>query len=444
MLAGVKGLRLRHIPADRRALWLRVVWRGFLWAALFVGAPGTVPAQDTPLPGAPATEPAAERPGLFRVGAFYLTPYLSIGSMGIDTNVLYSATDRQTDFTASGGPGLEIVRPFGQTSRFRLDGGLDYLYFARTESQRKLNGHGAAELHLQGVKTRLLVEERYDSSYGRPNYEVNARVQQEAEGTTGFLRRNLGDRLAIALLGSRRRTTTDSQDYLGTNLGDTLTEDRYRGGGELRLALSIKTQLVGGGEQEWYRFARLPERDGDSTLAYGGFRTDDTALISGQALAGYRWFRLDKGGERGGLYAQVDAGWNFSPKTRLGARYLRDVAYSSFATAGITPTNLNESVEVYLDKVLASNVYFRVFGRLGQLDSDGEITIVSPDGVQTAVRDDRIREAGAELGYQFRSRVRIGVMATYTTRESAFETFGVDGLLAGLTVRYNPPQPTFR
>jgi len=212
----------------------------------------------------------------------------------------------------------------------------------------------------------------------------------------------------------------------------------------LRLALSIKTQLVGGGEQEWYRFPRLPERDGDSTLAYGGFRTDETALISGQALAGYRWFRLDTGGERGGLYANVDAGWSFSPKTRLGARYQRDIGYSSFATTGATPTNLNETLEVYLDKVLASNVYFRLFGRLGQLASDGDITVVSPDGVETAVRDDHVREAGAELGYQFRSRIRIGVTATYTTRDSEFETFGVEGLLAGLTVRYNPPPPTFR
>jgi len=418
-----------------------VAWLLALLAAL--GA--TVTSQDPAAvrgPGDPAA--STERPGLFRVGSLYLTPYLNIGSMGIDTNVFYTPTDRQTDFTASGGPGLEVIRPFGRASRFRLDGGLDYLYFAKTESQRKLNGYGAAELDLQGVKTRLWVEERYESSYSRPSYEVNDRVQQETEGTEGFLRRNLGERLALVLLGSRRRTTTDSQDYLGTDLGDTLTENRYRAGGELRLALSIKTQLVGGGEQEWYRFPRLPERDGDSTIAYGGFRTDETALISGKALAGYRWFRLDTGGERNGFYANVDAGWNLSPKTRLGARYLRDIGYSSFATTGATPTNLNEMVEVSVDKVLASNVYFRLYGRLGQLASDGDITIVSPDGVQTAARDDRVREAGVELGYQFRSRVRVGVTATYTTRESVFETFGVEGLLAGLTVTYNPPQPAFR
>ena len=112
----------------------------------------------------------------------------------------------------------------------------------------------------------------------------------------------------------------------------------------------------------------------------------------------------------------MDAAWNLSPKTKLGARYTRDIGYSAFATTGPTPTNLNETAEVYLDKLLASNLYFRLFGRLGTLVSDGAITVVTPDGIETAVRDDRVREAGAELGYQFRTRVRIGVTATYTTR----------------------------
>jgi hypothetical protein len=423
----------------------KVVRRGASLSVVLVLLATAARAQAPPGPaGAGPSDEVPARPGLFRLGALYLTPYLQLGSLGIDTNVFYSPTDRQTDFTASGGPGLEIVRPFGRESRLRLDGGLDYLYFARTESQRKLNGYGTAQLDLVGVKTRLFIEERYASSYSRPSFEVNERVQQETEGTQGFLRRNLGDRFALALFGERKRTTTDSQDYLGTDLGDTLTEDRYRAGGELRLAVSVKTQVVGGGEREWYRYPRLPERDGDSIKVYGGFRTDDTALIVGQALLGYQWFRLDTGGERSGLYANVDAAWNIAPKTKLGARYRREIDYSAFATTGPTPTNLNETVEAYLDKLLARNLYVRLFGRLGTLASDGEITIVTPDGIETAVRDDRVREAGAEFGYQFRTRVRIGVTATYTTRESAFETFGVEGLLAGLTVRYNPPQPTFR
>jgi hypothetical protein len=140
----------------------------------------------------------------------------------------------------------------------------------------------------------------------------------------------------------------------------------------------------------------------------------------------------------------VDGAWSLSPKTKLGVRYARDFGYSTFATTGATPTNLNEMAEIYLDKLLASNFYVRLFGRLGTLLSDGAITVVTIDGIQTAVLDDRVREAGVEFGYQFRTRVRVGVTAYYTTRNATIETFGIDGLLAGLTVQYNPPQPAFR
>ncbi len=157
-------------------------------------------------------------------------PTCTSATLGIDTNVFYTPTDRQTDFTASGGPGLEIVKPFGRESRLRIDGGLDYLYFAKTESQRRLNGYGTALLDILGVKTRLAVEERYERTFSRPNYEVNDRVEQETEGTEALLRRDLGDRMRLALFGSRQRTRTESYDYLGTNLGNTLTTNEYTRG----------------------------------------------------------------------------------------------------------------------------------------------------------------------------------------------------------------------
>jgi hypothetical protein len=257
----------------------------------------------------------------------------------------------------------------------------------------------------------------------------------------------LAERVSLALLGRRQRTTTDSQYYLGTNLGDTLTEDQYRAGGELRLALTVKTSLVGGGEESWYRFPRLPERDGDSTLAYGGFRTDETALISGQALGGVRWLRLKSGAtpDRQTTYANVDATWSISPKTKLGGSYRRDFDYSAFAGAGSTPTVLTEAAEAFFDKTLSGNIYFRLSARQSRLVSDGEVTLMLPgEGVVRDTRNDRIREAGAELGYQFRPRIRAGVSAIYTNRVSSISTFGMKGLIAGFTLQYNPPQPSFR
>ncbi len=402
-------------------------------------------AQTEPSPLSIGEEDPGARPGLFRLGSFYLTPYLQIGTLGLDSNVFYTPTDRQTDFTASGGPGLEIVRPFGRQSRLRIDGALDYLYFAKTESQRRLNGHGTALLDIVGVKTRIAVEERYDRTFSRPNYQVNDRVEQEIEGTRGLVRRNLGDRLRLALFGSRLRTRTESYRYLGTDLGNTLTTDEYAAGGELQLALSVKTRLVGGGEQTWYRYPNLAQRDGSSMLAYGGLRTDATALIAGSAVAGVRWFQLDTGEERSGIYAEANATWNVSVKTKIGCSFDRDLDYSSLATTGATPTILSEDVELFLDKFLTRHVYMRVFARQHRLISDGDVILVVPDqGVVATERNDRIREAGAESGYQFRQRIRAGITVRYSDRVSSIDTFGLEGLLAGFTLQYNPPQPTFR
>jgi hypothetical protein len=359
--------------------------------------------------------------------------------------VFYTPTDRQTDFTASGGPGLEIVMPFGRESRIRIDGGLDYVYFAKTESQRRLNGYGKALIDVVGVKTRFTVEERYRRTYSRPNYEVNDRIEQETEETEALLRRDLGDRMRLAIFGARERLRTESYDYLGTDLGATLSTDEYSAGAELQLALSVKTRLVGGGEQGWYRFPNLPDRDGSSTLAYGGFRTDSSALISGFALAGMRWFRLDSGGRRDFVYADVSATWNLSHKTKLGGSYRRDGDYSSLAMSGPTPTNLGERAEAFVEKFLTRSVYLRGYARQYRLVSDGIVVIVPPEGdIVATERNDRIREAGGELGYQFRSRVRAAVTVSYTDRVSTIETFGVEGLLAGFTLQYNPPQPVFR
>jgi hypothetical protein len=200
-----------------------------------------------------------------------------------------------------------------------------------------------------------------------------------------------------------------------------------------------------GGEEAWYRFPNLPSRDGGSTLAYGGFRTDSTALIGGFVLAGMRWLRLDTGAERSVLYANVNATWSISPKTSLGGQYARDADYSSLAMTGPTPTNLGERVEVFVEKFLTRALYLRFYARQYRLVSDGEVVIVPPEGgLEVTERNDRIREGGAELGYQFRSRIRAGVTVSYSDRVSTIETFGVEGLLAGFTLQYNPPQPTFR
>jgi hypothetical protein len=101
---------------------------------------------------------------------------------------------------------------------------------------------------------------------------------------------------------------------------------------------------------------------------------------------------LDSGGGRSALYLDIDASWNISPKTKFLVRYNRDLQYSAFATTGATPTNVYETVDVSIDKMLTRTVYLRLGGRFSWLRSDGEIVVVEPgaDAV-SAVRDDTMR-----------------------------------------------------
>ena len=76
---------------------------------------------------------------------------------------------------------------------------------------------------------------------------------------------------------------------------------------------------------------------------------------------------------------------------------------SFFLTAdGQITSSLFETAIVRLDKDLGHRVDLRIFARRTHQESSAPVTIVVPDeGPITQVRNDIIREAGADLGYTF-------------------------------------------
>jgi hypothetical protein len=402
---------------------------------------GPAAAQGTgPAPG-PDPVPLT-RPGRFHVGPFYLTPTLHIGSIGLDTNVFYTATDHQADITASGGPGLQAVLPLGGSGKFFMEGNLDYLYFVKTASQRKLRWDGNGGVDVLTSRTHFRLEESYADLFSRPSYEVDERIESTEEKTRLDLLRRLFGRISLRLLGSRGRYETEpGSDYLGNDLSATLTRNEYRAGGGLDYRVSVKTSFVVEGEKQWDRFPLLPARDADSDKVWGGFRTDATALISGHALVGVRWFRplATPGYELRRTVADVDETWNISPKTRLGGQYGRDLDFTAYQTSGLTQTTFNEHYGARIEKDLGSQFDVKVFGRVTYMDSDGDVTLDLPDGsVVIAPIHNKTREVGIDIGYRFRPHFRVGVAASYVDRRSNIACFGIEGLMVGGTVQFLP------
>jgi hypothetical protein len=398
---------------------------------------------QTTFPSTPQATPTKARPGKYQLGPFYLTPHLRFGPISYDSNVFYSATEVQDDVIVAMGPGLDIVLPANNVWRFYANGGLDYLYFVRTASQRRFVGEAAAGVLGQGARTELSLEESYRDTYGRPGYDVDERVQQTEEATELLLDRGLVGRLRLGLRGFRERATTDSdQDYLGTDFASALTVDSYLVAAELGLGVSVKTSLVARGEYGWNRFPVDPARDNDRGLLAGGVRTDATALIAGRALVGRRSYR-PKGaqGTRSLTYVDVDATVG-SSRTRVGGGYTRDLQDAFFLPEDGFPAQLVETKTLKLEKRLSARFDLRAFGRETTYKTESPITIVPSDGPpQTSVRNDKNRDAGLDLGYRFGSSFRVAITATYRDRDSTFSTFNVEGLLVGFNAQLNPDLP---
>jgi hypothetical protein len=431
-----------------------------LGCAMSLGTSGwtqePTPTDQTMPPESGLIEPAAtdqeagappERPGKYHIGPFYVTPSLRIGMIGFDSNVYYTPSEQRADFSASGGPALDIVLPIYGPLRWKASGGLSYLYFLRNDSQRALQGTAATGLEWKRRRTQISLTESWGRIRQRPNPEIDSRVLSTVEGTQADILRHLFGRTKLHLFGSRSRTTVDpGETYLGTDLSKALSRDTYRFGGGLRYELTIKTSFLidADRQQERYRDSKLRDSDTDTLVA--GFETDPSALISGRAVAGVQQARTlgtPRLEERAAV-VRVDATLNLSVKTHVGFVYQRELSPSAFAVSADRPWMLMESQGLKLSKDLIGSLNLEVFGWRRHLLNSGQASVQLPDGSQVVTRrDDVFYEGGGDLGYRFRSRLRIGVAVSYVQRRSNLSYFGIQGLTGGLTVRYEPKQPSF-
>lgn len=427
--------------ARHRALKADVVRLVIAVAALSLAAAAESPAQGAP-DAVSALDPERGE-WLFRIGPAYFTPTLRIHSLGLDTNVFYTATDRRTDFIAHGGPGLGMLLPLAGNLKLRADGSAGYLYFARTPSQRRLMGGGVSRLAYEGARLNMGVQYAYAQSYGRIGFEVDRRVAQVQRAAQTDLRYGIGPRFAFGLRATAGRNDVgDGQEFFGADLRRNLTRDTYVGAGHFSYALTPKTSLVLEGDHQADRFVLDDTRDADSNRVGGGIAVASTTFLSGRIMGGARSIRMKSlpGADRIVPYANVDVVYHFGPRTRLGAAYSREVGYSAFSVAaGELPTLTTEAVRVRLEKGLWRRLDLRLHAGLTQLKSDADVLIETPtEGPLTVRRNDRAREAGADLGYAFWTRLRIGLAATWAERRSPIRDLGIEGLILGGTVTFIP------
>jgi hypothetical protein len=421
----------------RPVLWARALLLAGLAGALFGRG---LEAQQAGTPAAPPEQSGRDDPLRFRIGPFQISPYIRVGQVAVDTNVNYTPEDRKTDFTTNGGPGLRITLPIGRV-RLYGDGNVSYYWFARTKEERRFGGEAGSGLDWETSRHALGVSRFFSRNYQRPSIEVDRRVEQDRWSDDAHLDLDLGRIGLLPAYYGEKSDVAKGTQYLGTDLAKTLTQEARTAVLELDWHLTPKTDFVVFGDQEWRRFSEDETRDSDSNRIAGGFQIRSETRLSGRAAGGVRLFRPSdprRGHSFRRPYAEAALDWILGAKTRLGAGYRYDTQYSAFdSTSARLPVVVTQDARLRLNRRLGRRFDIDLEGGVTTLENDAPVVIRDADGLREIARNDVFYSARADLGFTF-WRLRLGIVGTYNERQSNFADFGVDGLLAGASIRFNP------
>jgi len=269
-----------------------------------------------------------------QIERFVLRPSLAVTDIGLDTNVLTTASGQQQDRTAN----LRLqVEPSLRFGPLRLSGtlGTRFSYFQVHDTQRSVDTDESARVDVlsRSVAAYALASfVRAHDPFDPEVYTRTRRVQHLYESGATF--RMTGKTSA----GFTAQRSTMSLQAVDTGFDQDLSQQFRRQTeaftGALHNAVTtITTVTVLAGVRREHVSAPAPS-DATSLSLMGGVDTKPDALIAGNAYVGYRKFRSGHTAQHAaaGFVTSIDMGIQVTDSIRIGGLVDRDVS-RSFTTA---------------------------------------------------------------------------------------------------------------
>jgi hypothetical protein len=383
------------------------------------------------------------RTGIWRLGAFYVTPSLQF-SGGYDSNAL-STPVPENDIRAMVGPGVRLAVPLGETAYFDVYEEVDYVWYQEQVELRRFFDVTSVGAGIGGRRWLLDVNDHFRDETARPTSEFDFPVVQRSNELEGDLSFALGWRHLLKVGYGQSsydiRETLEDDEVVKSRLNRTLD----RGILEFRRRLTAKTNAVVEANFERFRFDDST-RDGDSWVARFGFEftpegTDPMSVpaltgsfVNGRFLLGYRTVspldvvRVDYAG----LVGSVDVTFGFGEGHRLQATYSRDIVPSIF-----------DENWFFVENRWGASFHFQLTERFSLTPAVliGQNSYPLPqetlEGTEEEIYDDHTT---FRLAFDTRltDNWTVGIVADYLKRDSNVFAFAKDRLQVGFTMGFRP------
>jgi hypothetical protein len=383
-----------------------------------------------------------KRPGRFRVGPVYLTPKLELKNAGVDTNVFNERTGEIPDTSIILTPSVTALWPVSRRLRLTGDGHLDLNYFHREDTERSTDFGAGGRAEVEVGPFVLFGAGGGGQSRQRFSIEFDQRVlRQEKWGAAGATL-NVTRRISASGSGSSYVYRYESKIVDGTNIKLSLDRDELTGTGQLRYAMTSRTNLTASADVIEDRFLELTKTASRLSRSYrymGGFEFGEKALVRGKLMAGVRVFPVS---DSAPSYKGPAVATSLSfPLMHYGIGSViaeRDVQFALSPATFQADSHRNTYVSTRLRGEATVNLPLSLIaiGNFGL--EQAKFLLPYPAGPVFGTRIDHLWTGGASLLRSFRTGVRLGGTIQWDRRVSSFSSFDYEGLRYGVRAEVVP------
>ncbi len=384
------------------------------------------------LPALVCAQPAIDdaQDARIHLGPVALDPRLSIGNVGVDTNVFNQANTPVRDFTITAGPQLDSWFRVGRLA-WAGTSSASWTYFRRTATERTFNAGQSGRVQLDLGYVVPFAQGVLERGRQRPNLEIDARVRRDMTIASGGLDLLMGPRTTVTLEYGERDFRYGDVDNEGLSFARTLDRREELGTVRGRVVLTPLTSIAVEATSRRDRFRFSPERNGESAAITGAVEFRPLALIAGRAVVGVRRFDpVDaEVPDYTGVVSDVELSYQLRDLTRFVVTVRRDLDYSF------------ESLQAYyvstgtrLSLVQALGASWDVIGHVGRTDLDYRAR--TGGAVAEAGRSDLVTVYGLGLGRRLGTDIRVGLDVEYASRDSNVPIRAYEGLRGGGSFSY--------
>jgi hypothetical protein len=347
-------------------------------------------------------------PGTLTLGPMHISPSIVLKEAGVDNNVFNDATNPKNDWTFTLVPAATVAL---RVRRIKLNyvASTDYVYYHTYTSERGLNtsSSGRVDLDLGVLKPYALIQGV--NSRGRPSAEIDVRARHRDLSYTGGFSLRLASRTDLIMSATQGKASYDpGSEFRGVELREVFDGRRDAVDGGVSLALTPLTSFSLTVAREQQRFDLSPDRDSNTWRISPTFTFSPTGLVTGRATFGYRKFTTLSPSlpDYSGFVSAVAVGATIYTRHQMQLLFNRDVQYSYDDT---TPYYLGTGGTLTWTTLLGGPIDIRGTGGRYLMD-------YKTGG--SATGNDTTTSYGGGLGYRFSNRLRVGINAEWTQRDS--------------------------